>query len=118
MSHVLIIEDEPFMALLIEDILRAQGASSVTIAASQSEAVDAALAHRPDLITSDVRLAEGSGPIAVRAIHEKLGPIPVIFITGTRGECTPRDPQDVILAKPLDHVAMATAFRTFTGRMT
>lgn len=116
MSHILIIEDDPFVAITIEDILREQGASSVSIAASQTEAVDAALIQRPDLITSDVRLADGSGPLAVRAIHEKLGPIPVIFITGTPAECSPRAPDDIILAKPLDHRAMATAFRQVTGQ--
>ncbi|KKC27903.1 hypothetical protein WP12_01395 [Sphingomonas sp. SRS2] len=100
--------------MLIEDVLRAQGACTVDIAASQSEAVDAALAHRPDLITSDVCLADGRGPIAVRTIHDKLGPIPVIFITGTPEECDPCDPEDIILSKPLDHVAIATAFRHFT----
>ena len=116
MSHVLIIEDEPFIAMLIEDVLRDRGASSVSIVASQREAVDAALAHRPVLITSDVRLAEGSGPIAVRMIHEKLGPIPVIFITGSPAECCPRGSEDIVLAKPLDHLAMATAFQHVMGQ--
>lgn len=116
MSHVLIIEDEPFVAILIEDVLRAQGFSSVTIAASQSEAVAAALAHRPDLITSDVCLAEGNGPIAVQTICEQLGPIPVIFVTGTPAECTPCDPNNIILDKPLDHLAMAAAIRHLIGR--
>ena len=117
MSHVLIIEDEPFIAMLIEDVVRAAGASSTSIVVSQSDAIAAAIACRPDIITSDVRLAEGSGPIAVQMIHEKLGPIPVIFITGTPAECSPCNPEDIILAKPLDHMAMATAFRNLTGRI-
>lgn len=116
MSHILIIEDDPFVAILIEDILREQGVASVSIAASQTEAIDAALVRRPDLITSDVRLADGNGPLAVRAIHEKLGPIPVIFVTGTPAECAPCSPDDIILAKPLDHRAMVVAFRHVTGQ--
>lgn len=116
MSHILIIEDEPFMALQIEDVLRGQGADSFDIAVSQADAVDAAVAHHPDLITSDVRLVEGNGPAAVRQIQERLGRIPVIFVTGTPEDCTGCDPDDIILSKPLDQAAMTAAFRKISGR--
>jgi len=49
-------------------------------------------------------------------IHEKLGPIPVIFITGSPAECCPRGSEDIVLAKPLDHLAMATAFQHVMGQ--
>lgn len=110
MSHVLIIEDEPMLALLLETLLREEGADSFDFAASETEAVDRALNHRPDIITSDVRLTSGTGPRAVRTIHERLGPIPVIFITASPDECSPCDPPGVILTKPLASGALGAAY--------
>ena len=48
MCHVLIIEDEPLVALTIQDMLEDEGATSFDIAATQADAVAAALHHRPD----------------------------------------------------------------------
>lgn len=112
MCHVLIIEDKPFIAMDIEDLLASAGATSFDIVATQADAISAAMAHEPDVITSDVSLIEGTGPAAVRVIHKALGEIPVIFITGTPEDCDPCDPPGVILGKPLDRCAIAAAFRS------
>ena len=82
--HALIIEDEPIIAMLIEDHLRALGYTSVDFAVTEAEAVAAARRRCPDLITSDVRLPEGCGIAAVEAICGG-GRIPVVFITATAG---------------------------------
>ena len=74
--HILIIEDELFIALDLEALLRKEGATSFSFAQTEAEAVTEALAHRPSLITSDMTLSEGTGPQAVAAIHEALGDIP------------------------------------------
>ena len=68
-----------------------------------------ALEHRPDLITSDVRLIEGTGPAAVSKIHERLGEAPMIFISGTPDECQPCNPPGVIVAKPFRKEELANA---------
>ena len=60
--HVLIIEDEPIIALDLEWLLEGEGAASFSFAASQDEVIACARMHRPDLITSDVTLAGGTGP--------------------------------------------------------
>jgi CheY-like chemotaxis protein len=73
MCHVLIIEDEPLIALTIQDLLEDEGAASFEIAATEAQAVAAARDHRPNLITSDVKLIEGAGSAAVAAIHKRLG---------------------------------------------
>ena len=113
MCHVLIIEDEPLVALNLEDLLTTAGATSFDIVNSESDAIKAADARVPAIITSDVRLVEGTGPCAVRAIHQRLGDIPVIFITGTPEDCIPCDPPGVILGKPLDGPAITAAFNRF-----
>lgn len=110
MCHVLIIEDEPFIAMILQDVLEEEGATSVAIAVTEQEAIASALACPPAVITSDVKLIEGTGPNAVQKIHEELGEVPVIFVTATPGECRPCAPPGVILTKPIDQRALATAF--------
>ena len=111
MCHVLIIEDEALIAMDLQQLLESEGATSFDFAETQDEAVAAALGRRPDVITSDVKLAEGTGPAAIAAIHRRLGVIPVIFITGTPADCTPCEPPGVILTKPVNARAVREAFR-------
>ncbi|MBN8808269.1 MAG: response regulator [Sphingomonas sp.] len=112
MCHVLIIEDEPLIAMNIQVMLEDEGATSFDFAVTEAEAVAAALAHTPQLITSDVRLLEGTGPAAVASIHDQLGSIPVIFISGTPQDCEPCNPPALVLAKPVQAHAVGAAFRS------
>lgn len=116
MVHILIIEDEPRVAMLIEAALEEEGVSSFEIVDSEADAIAAARHHPPDLITSDVTLREGLGPHAVRAIRSQLGVIPVIFITGTPEDCEPCEPPDIILAKPFRLSDLGNAFRRSIAR--
>lgn len=98
--HALIIEDEPFIAMAIEDHLRGLGYTSFDFAVTEKEAITAAKGRCPDLITSDVRLPEGCGIAAVATIcREKL--IPVVFITGTGWEVRERMADAIIVRKPI-----------------
>lgn len=110
MCHVLIIEDDALVAMDIEAILLAEGATSFAFAASERAAVREALARRPTLITSDVKLIEGSGPAAVATIRDKLGTIPVIFISGTPEACRHAAPLCLIFEKPFNPATIAAAF--------
>jgi CheY-like chemotaxis protein len=110
MCHVLIIEDEPMVALDLEVLLGSAGATSFSFAQSQSEALALALENPPSFITSDVRLAEGTGPLAVCDIHLALGHVPVVYITGTPDACHPRNSADAVFTKPFDRVAVLRAF--------
>ncbi len=80
-ARVLIIEDEPLIATHLEDIVRQSGHEIVANATTADEARAAYEAHRPNLILSDVQLADGSS--GIEAVKEILnsGPVPVIFIT-------------------------------------
>jgi len=112
--HVLIIEDEPLIAMSIEDALRDCGCTSFAFAASVEQAVAAAKARCPDLITADVQLSPGCGIDAVAAICG--GPaIPVIFITGTAGEVHLRRPGSIIVHKPFDDAIIKAALRRAIG---
>lgn len=111
MCHVLIIEDEWLIAEHLTDLAERAGATSVATACTEDEAVQAAHAHTPDIILSDVNLLVGTGPCAVRTITSALGRIPVIFITGTPEACHPREASSVILHKPINAAGVMDAFR-------
>ncbi len=111
MCHVLIIEDEPLLAMDLEALLSLEGATSFAFAACQDDAIAEAVVRRPAIIISDVKLLEGTGPIAVAIIVARLGPIPVIFITATPEACKPCSLTDPILGKPFDRPAIAQTFR-------
>jgi CheY-like chemotaxis protein/DNA-directed RNA polymerase specialized sigma24 family protein len=80
-TDVLIIEDEPIIALDISRIVKEQGHNVITTAATRDEAVAAAKEHRPGLVLADIQLADGSS--GIDAVNDILGDIdvPVIFIT-------------------------------------
>lgn len=109
MSHVLIIEDEPLIALDIEDILGRQGAASFDLVDTETAAVEAAILRRPDIITVDIVLKSGLGPAAVAAIIEHYGPIPVIYITSTPDVCRPSELARV-MRKPVNEAAVSRAY--------
>ena len=111
MCHVLIIEDDRLVALHLQIILEENGATSVAIAETERLAIQAAQDHPPAFITSDISLRTGTGPVAVKAIHDKHGATPVIFITATPGALSPTGPNMRVFGKPVDETAIARAFR-------
>ncbi|MDB5713600.1 MAG: histidine kinase [Sphingomonadales bacterium] len=107
--HVLIIEDEWLIAELIRHHLETLGATSIDYAMTQTEPVALAIAHKPEVITSGVKLIEGTRPLAVRAIHEEVGPIPIIYITATPDDCSSCEHSIATLSKPVTYGALADA---------
>jgi CheY-like chemotaxis protein len=80
-AEVLIIEDEPIIAMDIETIVRDLGHSVTGVAVTRDEAVTQALARRPGLVLADIQLADDSSGIdAVKDILAEFQ-VPVIFIT-------------------------------------
>ncbi|GGO93359.1 response regulator [Stakelama pacifica] len=80
-SKVLIIEDEPIIAMDIETIVRDLGHDVTGVAVTRDEAVALAMEDRPGLVLADIQLADDSSGIdAVKDILEEFN-VPVIFIT-------------------------------------
>src|SRR5579864_9027032 len=78
-TDVLIIEDEPVIATDIQALATELGHHVVDVAATHSEALEAAARHRPGLVLADIQLADGSSGIeAARDILAKFD-VPVIF---------------------------------------
>ena len=80
-TDVLVIEDEPIIAMDIEDILQSLGHRITGIARTENQALELAALIRPGLILADIQLAEGSSGLdAVAKILQRFS-VPVIFIT-------------------------------------
>ena len=80
-ADVLIIEDEPIIAMDLETIVRDLGHNVTGVAVTRDEAVAQARAQRPGLVLADIQLADDSSGIdAVKDILTELA-VPVIFIT-------------------------------------
>ena len=80
-SKVLIIEDEPIIAMDLENLVSELGHKVVAVAATKDDAVAKARSERPGLVLADINLGEGgSGIDAVSEILSSFD-IPVIFIT-------------------------------------
>ena len=80
-ARVLIIEDEPIIAMDIETIVRDLGHDVISVAVTRDEAVASAMSDRPGLVLADIQLADDSSGIdAVKAILAEFQ-VPVIFIT-------------------------------------
>jgi len=97
--HALIIEDEFLTALDLKGILHELGFESVEIALCEEDAIEAARRRRPDFITADVRLKQGTGIEALRTIQGELGSIAAIYVTATP-EVLKRIPNASIAGKP------------------
>ena len=80
-SAVLIIEDEPLIAMDLETIVRDLGHEVTGVAVTRDEAVAAVHDRRPGLVLADIQLADNSSGIdAVKDILAEFS-VPVIFIT-------------------------------------
>ena len=80
-TSVLIIEDEPIIAMDLTRLVRELGHRVTGTAATRDEAVALARDHPPGLVLADIRLADGSsGMDAANDILASFD-IPVIFIT-------------------------------------
>ena len=78
-AHILIVEDEPRMAALLADYLRASGYTSQWIA-NGLEAVPSVKARRPDLVLLDVMLPGQDGMSVCRELRQ-FSEVPVIMLT-------------------------------------
>lgn len=80
-TDVLIIEDEPLVAMDLESIVTSLGHRVSAMARTHAEAVAAVEKHRPGLVLADIQLADGSS--GLQAVNEILEAeeLPVIFVT-------------------------------------
>ncbi len=109
-TDVLIIEDETFIAIDLEELVESLGHRVIGIASTHAAALKLAKVKRPGLILADILLADGSS--GLEAVNELLASIevPVVFITAypERFLTGERPEPAFLLAKPF-HPATVSA---------
>ena len=80
-TEVVIIEDEPLIAMELESLVQSLGHRVVRIARTERQAVQAVKELRPGLVLADIQLADGSS--GLDAVNEflQIVNVPVIFVT-------------------------------------
>jgi C4-dicarboxylate-specific signal transduction histidine kinase len=115
-SRILIVDDSPTQAKLLELILSGEG-YHVSVAQNGREAVDLIAVNRPDLVVSDILMPEMDGFELCRQIRrtEEIKSLPIILLTNLS------DPAEVLrsleaganyfLSKPCDNKALVSLVR-------
>jgi DNA-directed RNA polymerase specialized sigma24 family protein len=80
-TDIMIIEDEPLIALDIEQMVEDLGHRVTGIARTHAEAIDLYKRTSPKMVLADIQLADGSSGIDAVNDILKVDTIPVIFIT-------------------------------------
>ncbi len=117
-AQVLIIEDEPVIAMDIEELVQTCGHEVIGVASSEAEAVALAEQHRPGLILADINLgAGGDGTAAVARILQRHY-APVIFVTAYPERLLTGESLEpaFVIAKPFEPMTLAIAtYQAVTG---
>ncbi len=117
-TDVLIIEDEPVIAMDIEELVTGCGHRVIGVATTEAEAVELAELHRPGLILADINLgAGGDGTSAVARIMQHHY-APVIFVTAYPERLLTGDTIEpaFIITKPFEPMTLAiTTYQAVTG---
>src|SRR5687768_14843585 len=80
-AQVMIMEDEPLVALELQIIVEDMGHHVCAVVDTEADAVRQADATSPDLVIADIRLRQGNGIAAMERIADRRE-VPVIFVSG------------------------------------
>ena len=106
---VLVVEDEPIVAMHTEDLLTDLGFKTVVVAGGVDRALKALAASCVDVAVLDVNLnGEKSFPIAE---HLAQRSIPFLFATGYSDQETPF-PDAIMINKPFNSEALESGLRS------
>ena len=103
--HVLVVEDEPLVALLVEELLLDAG-YRVTTAVDGLDALPLLADASLDIVLTDIRMPRLDGVGLVRFLREKRPELPVVVFSGQMGESDRSAllelgvPAEAILEKP------------------
>jgi CheY-like chemotaxis protein len=117
-TDVLIIEDEPIIAMDLEELVQSCGHRVIGVAATEAEAIAIAKHSRPGLILADINLGlGGDGTNAVSTILQSYY-APVIFVTAYPERLLTGDAIEpaFVITKPFEPLTLAIAtYQAVTG---
>jgi CheY-like chemotaxis protein len=82
-ARILIVEDEPLIAHDLRWRVTRLGYTAVALAATGPEAIQQALAHRPDLVLMDIRLRGTMDGIEAAAVIRTHLDLPVVYLSAS-----------------------------------
>lgn len=111
---MLVVEDEPLIAMMLEDMLEYCGCKVVTIAAQLDAAIAAATTSEFDFAIVDLNLAGKSSSPVVEILRNRA--IPFVIATGTGAIDLPPDLRETpLLSKPYTDKQLETVLNILFG---
>ena len=111
MSHdldVIVVEDEPLVALLIEEMLQEMGFTVASVAHTDTQAIKALTNPEIDLAVLDINLGNSDSRLVAEECR-RLG-VPIIYATGYSVQDVPRECLEwPIVPKPFSQLQMQDA---------
>jgi CheY-like chemotaxis protein len=110
LGRILVVEDDPIIALALEAALFDVGAAEIVVCPSISSTMDALEQGPPAAIVLDIHLADRSDGWALAELAELLGPKPpyIVFATGAPQDIPPEVAEmGPIFEKPYDPAQLA-----------
>jgi CheY-like chemotaxis protein len=103
MKRILIVDDEPFIRQVIEDVLTEEG-YEVLVASSGRTMLQVLETQQPNLILLDVMMPDGDGRDALEAMQSQphLRDIPVVIISSGAADHRLKGISVPTLTKPFD----------------
>jgi CheY-like chemotaxis protein/DNA-directed RNA polymerase specialized sigma24 family protein len=110
-TDVLIIEDEPVIAMDVAEIVKSLGHRVIGIAARASQAVATARESKPGLILADIQLEDGSSGITAVQTILTAAEVPVVFVTAFPERLLTGETLEpaFVVTKPFDAPALKVA---------
>lgn len=119
LGRVLVVEDDPIVALALDAALRDAGAVEVVVCASIACTMEALEQGPAAAIVLDVHLADRSDGWALAELADLLGPKPpfIVFATGAPEDIPPEIAEmGPVFEKPYDPVELAEALASGAKR--
>lgn len=110
----MLVEDDANISALVVEILAELGHDICDTARTESQAIDAAERHAPELMIVDAYLQDGSGVSAMDTILRRIA-MPHIFMTGGSRQVIP--PQATVLYKPFSTALLTAALDRVGGQI-
>ena len=111
---VLIVEDEEPIAQALAYVVEGAGHTTV-VAVNGRAALELALAHRPNLIITDLMMPQMSGQELIRALREtwQAATPPIVLMTAAGPRYAEAAGADALLLKPFDLEQVEALLRRF-----
>lgn len=113
--HVLVVDDDPDVALLVKTLLERRAGCTVEVASDGLSAVERAVATQPDVVVTDIEMPGLNGLELVEELRRQIPGVPIVVMTAhvsvEYAVSALRAQADEFLTKPLDNAHLIEAVK-------